>query len=71
MSMPVKKARKLEDGTFALSDEIVGVINVDSKREGAYDFYRNTIVGAARRPLLEEQEEVLGEISELCSYIMS
>ncbi|QIN81119.1 tyrosine-type recombinase/integrase (plasmid) [Rubrobacter marinus] len=71
MSMPVKRARKLDDGTFALTDEIVGVVNVDSKRGGAYDFYRNTLVGPDRRSLLEEQEEVLGEISELCSYIMS
>lgn len=76
MSMPIKRAEKMQDGTFILTDDIIGVVNIDSKREGAYDFYENTIVygtdmETGGRSLLEMQTQVLRRISELCSYIMS
>ncbi len=69
LSMPVKKTRKMPDGSFTLTDEILGVINVDSKKEGAHAFYRTTQVDG--QTLMDAQEETLQEISELCSYIMS
>ncbi len=69
MSMPVKSARRLPDGTPALTDEVVGVVNVDSKMTGARRFYDSSTVDG--KTLLDVQKEVLAEASEFCSYLMS
>lgn len=69
LSMPIKKTTSLPDGTFALTDEILGVVNVDSRMAGAHAFYREKRRGG--RPLMDEVEEELAKISELCSFIMS
>lgn len=69
LSMPIKKTTSLPDGTFALTDEVLGVVNVDSRMAGAHTFYQEEHRGG--RPLIDDLEEELARISELCSFIMS
>ncbi|MGH3144788.1 MAG: hypothetical protein ACRDTR_03205, partial [Rubrobacter sp.] len=69
LSMPIKKTTSLPDGTFALADEVLGVVNMDSAMAGAHAFYRGERRGS--RPLMDEVEEEMATISELCSFIMS
>lgn len=75
LSMPIKKAKRGRGGSVTLTDEIIGVVNIDSKMKGAYGFYDKTIIFEADqdegRSLLEKQTETLREISEVCSYVMS
>lgn len=52
-----------------LSSKVIGVLNIDSKREDAPGFYRNCMVDG--RSLQDRQEQALREISEYCSYVMS
>ena len=70
LSMPVKKTERLPDGTPSVTDEVLGVVNVDSRMPGAHASYR-TEAASPDRSFLERQEEVLDTISEQCSYIMS
>ncbi len=70
LSMPIKKTERLPDGTPSVTDEVLGVVNVDSQTRGAHGRYRGETAGPGR-PFLEQQEEVLESVSELCSYIMS
>lgn len=75
LSMPIKRAKRGRGGSVMLTDEIIGVVNIDSKMKGAYRFYDKTIVFETDeddgRSLLEKQTGTLQEISEVCSYIMS
>jgi hypothetical protein len=68
-SMPIKRARKMQDGTFALTDDIVGVLNLDSKMKDALVHYNSTVVDGLS--LFDRQKRILGEISVVCSYIIS
>jgi hypothetical protein len=70
LSMPIKKTERLPDGTPGVTDEILGVVNVDSQMPGAHGRYREETTGPGRS-FFEQQEEVLESVSELCSYIMS
>ena len=70
LSMPVKKTERLPDGTPSVTDEVLGVVNVDSRLDGALGRYR-TQAAAIDKTVMDRQEEVLGRVSELCSYIMS
>lgn len=70
LSMPVKKTERLQDGTPSVTDEVLGVVNVDSRMDGALARYRGEATDLDPSPL-ERQEEILGRISRLCSYIMS
>lgn len=76
LSMPIKRTKKLPDDTYILTDDIIGVANIDSKKKGAYEYYLNTILYEADsddegQSLLEAQFRNLQEISQLCSYILS
>jgi hypothetical protein len=68
MSMPVMGAVTGDDGEPTTTDEVIGVINIDSQKSGAYAFYTAEREG---RSLLERQKGYLGEISEIGSFIMS
>ncbi len=70
LSMPVKKTERLPDGTPSVADEVLGVVNVDSRMPGALKRYRAREV-APGESALDHQEEVLRRVSRLCSYIMS
>jgi len=70
LSMPIKKTERLPDGTPSVTDEVLGVVNVDSRMPGALGRYREQ--GAAPgKTIMDRQEDVLERVSELCSYIMS
>ncbi|MBA2534554.1 MAG: hypothetical protein H0V21_06050 [Rubrobacter sp.] len=71
LSMPVKKTERLPDGTPSVTDEVLGVVNVDSHMPGALGRYRTRGAAGADRSQLEHQEDVLERVSRLCSYIMS
>ena len=71
LSMPIKKTEKLPDGTPSVTDEVLGVVNVDSRLDGALGRYRTRGAAGTSRSELERQEDVLGRVSRLCSYIMS
>ncbi len=70
LSMPIKKTERLPDGTPSVADEVLGVVNVDSRMPGALERYRAREV-APGGSALDHQEEVLRRVSRLCSYIMS
>lgn len=69
LSMPIMKA--VEGGTDIpeLSDKVIGVVNIDSKREDALNYYQTLHIDY--KSLLHLQEEALREISEYCSFVMS
>lgn len=69
LSMPVKKTERLPDGTPSVADEVLGVVNVDSRMPGALARYRAR-EAAPGESALDRQEEVLRRVSRLCSYIM-
>lgn len=69
LSMPIKKAEKRRGGNVVLADEIIGVVNVDSQKNGALAYYEAEQLNG--RSLIEVQAEVLRKVSEQCSYIMS
>lgn len=76
LSMPIKRTKKMPDGTYTLTDDIIGVVNIDSKMKGAYEFYQNTILYEGDfddegESLLDTQFRFLQESSGLCSYVMS
>jgi hypothetical protein len=70
-SQPIMRLKKMEDGRFYPTDEVIGVVNIDSKRRGARAFYRETIVTNEGTTLREEVEEALHEMALACSWIMS
>ena len=70
LSMPVKKTESLPDGTPSITDEVLGVVNIDSKMEGAHEYYRSQAY-APDMSLIDRQRTALGRVSELYSYIMS
>jgi hypothetical protein len=72
-SMPIRRAKMSPDGTLTLTDDIIGVVNLDSKMPGAEAYYNTTetVTDAVVKSLRVRQEEVLGEISEVCSIIVS
>ncbi len=67
--MPIKRAVTGPDGKTNLTDEIIGVVNIDSGKPDPENFYKNTIVEG--EPLLERQLTALREISEYCSRLLS
>ncbi|MDP9474651.1 MAG: hypothetical protein M3R38_02980 [Actinomycetota bacterium] len=67
MSMPIMKAVNDETGEPRLTEEVIGVVNIDSKRRDALHFYRTRMVGG--KSLLDRQEQALEEISRFCSYL--
>lgn len=69
ISMPIKRAVTGPDGKTNLTDEIIGVVNIDSGKPDPENFYKNTIVEG--EPLLERQLTALREISEYCSRLLS
>lgn len=74
LSMPIKRTEKMPDGSFALTDDVIGTVNIDSKRKDAHRFYETTFIyenDSAPVSLLDKQVVRLRQISELCSYIMS
>jgi len=70
ISVPVKRARKLPDGTYALTDRIVGTVNLDSRLPDALAFYSEGPAEGGDGTLLDLAERELRKISELCSYII-
>lgn len=68
-SMPIKRVRELPDGSFAVTDEILGVVNIDSSMPNAYRFYENTKVEG--KSLRGNQTDTLKQMSETCSIILS
>ncbi len=69
LSMPIRKAKQGGKDEPELSGKIIGVVNIDSKKEDAAEYYRTHMVND--QSLQERQEEALREISEYCSFIMS
>ncbi len=57
LSMPIRRAKKGRGGSVTLTDEIIGVVNIDSKRRGALGYYRRVSVG--NQSLLQNQTEAL------------
>lgn len=75
-SMPIRRVRKLSDDSRDVTDEVIGVVNIDSKMPDARAFYGRSRVESTFREgqevsLLEEVEATLAKISETCSWIMS
>ncbi len=75
-SMPIRRVRKLSDDSRDITDEVIGVVNIDSKMPNASAFYRrsrveSTFSEAEEVSLLEEVQATLEKISETCSWIMS
>ncbi|MGF1472950.1 MAG: hypothetical protein ACFB50_14575 [Rubrobacteraceae bacterium] len=70
LSLPIKKTESLPDGTPSITDEVLGVVNVDSRMPGALRRYREQ-AAATNKTVMERQEEVLARVGRLCSYIMS
>lgn len=75
-SMPIRRVRKLPDDSRDITDEVIGVVNIDSKMANARAFYGRSRVESSFRDgeevsLLEEIEATLDKISETCSWIMS
>lgn len=68
MSFPIMGTTTGDDGQPTTTNEVIGVINIDSQKKGAYDFYAEEREGGS---LLEKQKSYLSEISEVGSYIMS
>ncbi len=69
LSMPIFKVVQDAKGEPEISGKVIGVVNIDSKRKNAPEFYRTRSVEG--RSLQEHQEEALRQISEYCSYVMS
>lgn len=69
LSMPIMKAKQGGKAEPELSDKVIGVVNIDSKREDAPEFYRAHMVHG--ESLQDRQEQALREISEYCSYVMT
>ena len=75
-SMPIRRVRKLSDDSRDITDEVIGVVNIDSKMSNASAFYGRSRVESIFREgeeisLLEEVQATLDKISETCSWIMS
>ena len=70
-SVPIKRLKRMPDGEFYPSDEVIGVVNIDSRRKDALAFYEGTAVTTEGTTLREEIEEALVGMSKACSWIMS
>jgi hypothetical protein len=76
LSMPIKRTEKMPDGSFVLADDVIGVVNIDTKRPSAHMYYESIILyfnngGSEGISLLDWQWRRMQEISELSSYILS
>lgn len=69
ISMPIRKAVEGPDGKINLTDDIIGVVNIDSGQPDPENFYKNTMIEG--ESLLERQFKALREMSEHCSRILS
>lgn len=70
-SWPIMRLRKKEDGELYPTDEVIGVLNIDSSRPGALAFYEETKVADDGTTLREEVETAQEIIAVTCSWIMS
>lgn len=69
ISMPIKKAMKDPSGKTYLTDEVVGVVNIDSGLPDAENFYKNKMIEG--ESLLDRQIKALQKISENYSRLLS
>lgn len=67
MSMPIVGVKIGDDGEPTTTDEVIGVINIDSKMGGAYGFYTEEKSDGS---LLDRQKKHMAAISEVGAYIM-
>lgn len=71
-SYPIRRLKKLkEDDQFYPTDEIIGVLNIDSSKKGAYSFYNETVIPGTDITLRKEVEKVQEKIALICSRMMS
>lgn len=75
-SMPIWKVKKLPGDVRDVTDEVIGVVNIDSKMKGARAFYEDARVESIFKEgeevsLLEEVEMAMTAMSKTCSWIMS
>lgn len=70
-SMPIRKEEKKRDGRIHITRKVIGMVNVDSRHPDALAFYRRTRIPDTNKTLYDEMEEVLGRISEVCTWVMS
>lgn len=71
-SYPIRRLkRSKEDGEFYPTDEVIGVLNIDSSRKGAYDFYAENTIPGTDVTLRKEVQSVQEEIALICSWILS
>ncbi len=71
-SYPIRRLKKLkEDDKFYPTDDIIGVLNIDSSKKGAYDFYNEQLIPGTDTTLREEVERVQEKIALICSRMMS
>jgi len=68
--LPIKKTESLPDGTPTITDEDLGVVNVDSRMPAALRRYREQ-AASINETVMDRQEEVLARVGRLCSFIMS
>ena len=66
LSMPIKRTMKMPDGSFTFTDDVIGVVNIDSKMKGAHRIYETTFLcegdlSAVGSTLLDEQWKRLRE----------
>ncbi len=68
ISVPIRRAVKGPGGKTNLTDEIIGVVNIDSGKPNPESFYKDTIIEG--ESLLQRQFTALREISEYCSRLL-
>lgn len=62
----------MADGEFYPTDEIIGVVNIDSRRKSAFTYYGSVVFDDEEGTTLrKEVEEALDAMSLTCSWIMS
>jgi hypothetical protein len=65
-SLPIRGMKRQRDGKFVYTDDIIGVINIDSRMMGAYKQYQDGhFLGD------NEHQTMLHQLSGACSYILS
>ena len=69
LSMPIKKVVQGGRDEPEVSDKVIGVVNIDSQREDAFNYYQTLMVDY--ESLMYRQEQALKGISGYCSYVMS
>lgn len=70
-SQPIMRLKRADDGDFFPTDEVIGVVNIDSSRADARAFYEGTTVHGKDLSLREEVERAQEEMALVCSWILS